>query len=1362
MIDLRARMPALLASTELRRSARRLGWSFATSVLVGAPWVPASTVTPGQAQTVDLRGGNLQVTNFGAPQLNNPNEITNGSLTVNPDSQSRDVPTVYNGILSDRLGQLRLAALGSQFGFLRLNGNNSYSGGTDLTSVGLIVGNNMALGTGPVQLRGIGPVSAVQIIAATDLVLANAFVSGGTDTRFGVTAPIFDTQSFTVTLNGVVSGQQINKQGSGTLILNGTNTHSAGTAIIQGTVQIANDSALGNGTLFIGNGTTLVGAANAGRSANAENVVVTNAITTTGAGTIGTATGLTLITANGGISGSGSLVKTGNGLLVLNSTNSYSGGTSLNGGTIRVGNSAAFGTGAVTAAARTMVQAGVSGVNLATNFTLNGEMLVDNHGIGLALSGVISGSGGLTAIDTIARTHVLTLSGVNSYSGGTVIDGTTVAVSRNENLGAAAGGLTLIGGTLRSTVSFATDRAIQLGSGGGTLSVGQGTTLTSNGVISGGALTVTGGELVLNGTNTHTGGTIIRGATVTVSRNENLGAAAGGLTLESNSVLRTTASFTTNRAISLVRTSSVTSDPDGTLLIANGTSLTLDGVISGGSLSVNGGFLFLNGANTHAGGTTVSGGTIVIANNAALGSGSLTLNGGALRTTASLNSSRAILLGTGGGMLSISAGTTLTSLGIIAGTLLTVEGGELVLNGTGTYTGGTRLNFGTITVGNDRALGTGALAMAADTTLNVATNLGRPNNTDNVVLANDINISGRTATGTSLPGTNTASLTITGTGVLVLGGLGSAPGATTAGAATINTGAGLTLFLNGVVSGDGRINKTGAGQLVLAGQNSFAGGVTVAAGTLNVTGALASGVTVASGALLVGTGRIGSLLVQTGGSVNPGGAGTADMVNLAVAGAVTLAGTYTANIAPTANDSITAGGAVTLGGTLAVVPAPGTPLIQFNQSFTLASGTSLTGTFATVTGLEGSAFTPVMTYTATGASLRLAPQSMEVLGNGIGGVRGASVDGLGGRPGGLSGNALEVARAFDRAVAAGYNPQSFFTVYSSSGSALQVTLRQMSGEQRAAERRVVLESGRVVRESALDRLNAGVASFGGEQVSSRDGDRVLTFWLRGAGAWGTAQASGAATGFTTDQRGVLTGIDWAKDGLTIGGMFHFTRTDIDYRELAGSSTVETVGGTVYGGYRRDGGVVVNGGISIAGARTSGSRAITLAGFAQSLPGPTTGSSYQFFGEAAYDLAASADRRIEPFARVAHVRADMGSLSETGGVAALAAAKQGHDITVINLGGRVGANIAGGKAALNAGASWQGTSGDRDAATVIGIPALGQNGLIRTVQIDRSALSLQADAAVNLSPAIRLSLGYSGLIGQRNSDHGGRATLMVAF
>ena len=190
--------------------------------------------------------------------------------------------------------------------------------------------------------------------------------------------------------------------------------------------------------------------------------------------------------------------------------------------------------------------------------------------------------------------------------------------------------------------------------------------------------------------------------------------------------------------------------------------------------------------------------------------------------------------------------------------------------------------------------------------------------------------------------------------------------------------------------------------------------------------------------------------------------------------------------------------------------------------------------------------------------------------------------------------------------------------------------------------------------------------------------------------------------------------------------------------------------------------MANAGVSLSSARTNGSRAITLAGFTQSLAGRTTGTTYQAFGELAWDLAASADTRIEPFARVTLVRADMSGLTETGGVAALTAAKQNYDITVTNLGMRFGANVADGKVALNASAAWQGTTGDRDAATIIGIPAAGQNGNIRSVLIDRSALVLQGGVGVNLSDMIRFNLDYSGLIGKRNDDHGARATLNFAF
>jgi fibronectin-binding autotransporter adhesin len=285
----------------------------------------------------------------------------------------------------------------------------------------------------------------------------------------------------------------------------------------------------------------------------------------------------------------------------------------------------------------------------------------------------------------------------------------------------------------------------------------------------------------------------------------------------------------------------------------------------------------------------------------------------------------------------------------------------------------------------------------------------------------------------------------------------------------------------------------------------------------------------------------------------------------------------------------------------------------------------------------------------------------------------------------------------------------------------------------------------------------------GQEVKADNGDSSLAIWLRGVGSWGTANTSGAATAFRTEQFGVLTGIDWARDTLTVGGMFHYTNTDVSYDVLGGSSRVESVGGTVYAGWRQqDSGFVVNAGVSVSGARTSGSRAITLPGFTQSLTGRTTGTTYQVFGELAYDLVKSGNTRVEPFVRNSYVGFSSGALTETGGVAALSAPKQTYNINVLNAGVRFASTMQGGKISLNASASLQQTSGAREATTLIGIPAVGQLAGIRSVSIDPTALLVQTGIATNLTDRVRIGADYSGLFGKLNGDHGGRVTLNFAF
>ncbi|MBZ9706309.1 autotransporter outer membrane beta-barrel domain-containing protein [Mesorhizobium sp. ESP7-2] len=126
-------------------------------------------------------------------------------------------------------------------------------------------------------------------------------------------------------------------------------------------------------------------------------------------------------------------------------------------------------------------------------------------------------SGDTQLVKTDAGTLVLT--GTNSYMGGTAINGGTLRVSADANLGDAAGGLSFNGGTLDTTASFASGRAVDV-LGQGTISTNAATTLTLDGVLSGaGALTKSGaGTLALTADSSgFTGTTAIGGGTVNVS-----------------------------------------------------------------------------------------------------------------------------------------------------------------------------------------------------------------------------------------------------------------------------------------------------------------------------------------------------------------------------------------------------------------------------------------------------------------------------------------------------------------------------------------------------------------------------------------------------------------------------------------------------------------------------------------------------------------------------------------------------------------------------------------------------------------------------------------------------------------------------
>lgn len=106
---------------------------------------------------------------------------------------------------------------------------------------------------------------------------------------------------------------------------------------------------------------------------------------------------------------------------------------------------------------------------------------------------------------------VLTLTGTNSYSGGTTILEGALAISADTALGAASGPLSLDGGALRVLAPISTARSVTSGAAGGTLDTRAQLTLTSPVTGPGDLFKHGDAPLILGAANTYQGATVVRG-----------------------------------------------------------------------------------------------------------------------------------------------------------------------------------------------------------------------------------------------------------------------------------------------------------------------------------------------------------------------------------------------------------------------------------------------------------------------------------------------------------------------------------------------------------------------------------------------------------------------------------------------------------------------------------------------------------------------------------------------------------------------------------------------------------------------------------------------------------------------------------
>ncbi len=616
--------------------------------------------------------------------------------------------------------------------------------------------------------------------------------------------------------------------------------------------------------------------------------------------------------------GNSGLTKNGSGTLVVGDPTSqfnftYSGGTLINDGVLRLQQDDAAGTGPVTVTAGAVLS--LDGSVISNHVNLNGSGNSGNGALRSISSGAVEGTIRLDSNTTVAATDgsILSLRGAisdsasnftltkvglgrvfltaaNSYGGNTTVSEGTLAVAHSNALGSGAA----------VTVAF-----------GATLEISDGSTISQN--------------VLLNGS-----GVGDKGALLNTFDDNTL---SGVVLMQTNSTIGST-----------------------------GGSLIISGLVAGNFplVKIGGGYLVLTNANVYSGSTNIQDGVIRIRNSGALSSADVFVSNGAaleLKETPNpgsvpLNVNKTIHLN-GSGISSGGALRNISSNNTWAGNVI-LDGGTTIGVDTDTLTisGATSGAFNLTKVGPGTLILTSAANNHANTIIDAGIlGLTNPNALPfgRVITVHD---GGMAEFQGSIQ--MARSLNLNGTGVSSLGALHSPSGSTgwtspitLQADSSIGVDAG-ELRISGAIGGGAALTKVGAGKLTLAASNTYSGATNITAGIVSVesNGAIPAGATAVvspSAAIeLRGGVSIPSALTLNGTGILGAGA----LRN--VAGANTWSGPVTLNtsdasIGADAGTQLTISGPITDGTSLFPLTKVGAGTLILTNANTYGGGTLING-----------------------------------------------------------------------------------------------------------------------------------------------------------------------------------------------------------------------------------------------------------------------------------------------------------------------------------------------------------------------------------------------------------------------------------
>jgi autotransporter-associated beta strand protein len=829
------------------------------------------------------------------------NKTTTGTVTLSGTNAYTGATTISAGILNIQnataLGTTATGTTVSGGATLQLQ-NNISVGAEALT----ISGTGASGATGALDnVSGINNYGGLLKLGAASTISSDAGTLSltNTGTITGATFGLTLTGAGNGTISSIIGTTTgtLTMTGTGTWALSGANTYSGITTVAAGgTLQFAREVSLYNdvaanwtATSIVVGGTLALNVGGAGEFTAADVTTLLGLGTATGGFQSGSAIGLdttnasggnfaynaAIVNPNGGANALG-LTKLGTGWLTLTAANTYTGGTTINGGTLKLSGAGTLGN---SSGALTVNTGGTLDLNAASqgvgNLTGSGGAVVNNGGSAVTLSignanggggnysGVIADNNNSTS-GTVALTKIgtgtITVSGANTYTGVTTVSAGTLRIGASGCL-ADTGTLIVNGGTFGLQTFNETVGAVTLSSGsitgsGGILN-GSSYNIQSgsiSAILAGTATLVksTSGIVTLSGANSYTGATVVNGGTL--SLNFTVSGAPGANIINHN----------TNSSALILN--------GGTLSIASADGFFFD------QFHIPHFFPVFNSQQFN--GTTISGNATIalshqlfsgISGNLFVNLGDITRNDGGVLNFSNTPSFGSIQASTTTGNTNGILGPWATGGSGTGLTYLTMSSGRLI-----SYTGVTAADGSGLT----------------DATGTVNYNLAAAGGTvPATVSTNTIRYTG--AAGITVPGNTSFSvngLMNAGTGLWTIGANTVTIGATQE-LVVVSNAQGITISSNIAdnLAGSSALTSSGAGMLTLSGVNTYTGVTTVDGGTLNinnnndsiVNGMLAttSGITLNNAGTLLLNGssgfidRInnGTMMLLNGGTFNTGG-----------------------------------------------------------------------------------------------------------------------------------------------------------------------------------------------------------------------------------------------------------------------------------------------------------------------------------------------------------------------------------------------------------------------------------------------------------------------------------------------------------